>query len=74
MAGIECYIKELDNQRDKLAHNLVEKGVEADENEKFNSLVQKVLDIQQGGEQTVYIERISMPVLVGFAGVEEVEE
>lgn len=74
MAGIECYIKELDDQRDKLAHNLVEKGVEADENEKFNSLVQKVLDIQQGGEQTVYIERISMPVLVGFAGVEEVEE
>lgn len=74
MAGIECYIKELDNQRDKLAHNLVEKGVEADENEKFNSLVQKVLDIQQGGEQSVYIERISMPVLMGFAGVEEVEE
>lgn len=74
MAGIECYIKELDDQRDKLAHNLVQKGVEADENEKFNSLVQKVLDIQQGGELSVYIERISMPVLVGFVGVEEVEE
>ena len=37
MAGIECYIKELDDQRDKLAQILQSKGIEASEDEKYNS-------------------------------------
>ena len=49
MAGIECYIKELDDQRDKLAQILQSKGIEASEDEKYNSLVQKVDLLDSGG-------------------------
>jgi hypothetical protein len=49
MAEIECYIKELDDQRDKLAQILQSKGIEASEDEKYNSLVQKVDLLDSGG-------------------------
>lgn len=42
------YINELTNQKNALANNLVEMGVEASEDEKFNTLIPKVLDIQTG--------------------------
>lgn len=41
--------------KNKLVENLVEKGVEADENEKLNTLVPKVLDIKSGGAVTEYV-------------------
>lgn len=49
MASVECYLKELDRQRDKLANTLVLKGVDADESETYNSLVEKVMSIETGG-------------------------
>lgn len=44
------YLRELINQKKALANNLVEKGVQASEDEKFNTLVPKVLDVSEGGE------------------------
>lgn len=49
MAELACYLKELDNQRDKLAQILQSKGIEASEDEKYNSLVQKVDLLDSGG-------------------------
>lgn len=46
MSTTEKYLQELDNQKKQLANNLVEKGIEANEEEKFNTLVPKVLDIK----------------------------
>lgn len=51
MAGIQCYLKELDRQRDKLANILTAKGIESDESEKYNSLVEKVAQIETGGSK-----------------------
>ena len=45
--SIANYLKELDNQRDQLARNLVAMGVSASESEKLNTLVSKVLQIPQ---------------------------
>lgn len=48
---VEDYLRELDKWRDRLANFLTEKGIESSENEKFNSLVPKVLSIsgESGG-------------------------
>lgn len=48
MATIADYLTELDNWRDQLASNLTAMGVTADSNEKLNTLVPKVLQIQSG--------------------------
>lgn len=45
---VATYLQELINQKKALANNLVEKGVQASEDEKFNTLVNKVLDISVG--------------------------
>lgn len=51
MITIADYLLELDKQRDKLAENLNTMGVTANNTEKFNTLVPKVLQIpQEGGE------------------------
>lgn len=52
------YLQELVNQRKALANNLSEKGVEASEEETFNTLVPKVLDIDNSEE--IYTELLSM--------------
>ncbi len=49
MATLRDYIAALIRDRDDLAANLKEMGVEADASEKFPSLVEKVLDIETGG-------------------------
>lgn len=49
MASVQCYLNELDNQRDKLANILNDKGIEASEDETYNSLVEKVSQIETGG-------------------------
>lgn len=56
------YLQELINQRKTLANNLVEKGVEASEDEKFNTLVPKVLDIETGvdNSEEIYTELLNM--------------
>jgi len=49
------YLNELITQKTALANNLVSKGVQASENETFNTLVPKVLDISSGvGQDTSY--------------------
>lgn len=49
MATTTDYINSLKQDKTNLVNNLVEKGVEATEDETFTSLVPKVLDIQSGG-------------------------
>lgn len=49
MATTTDYINQLKIDKTNLVNNLVEKGIEATENETFTSLVPKVLDIQSGG-------------------------
>ena len=53
MASVECYLRELDRQRDKLANILTEKGIESDESETYNSLVEKVNSIESSGKSPV---------------------
>lgn len=48
MATISQQLNELINQKTQLANNLTTMGVEADSNEKFNTLVPKVLQIESG--------------------------
>lgn len=48
MPTIAQYLQELVRQRDTLAANITAKGVTASANEKFNTLVPKVLDIPSG--------------------------
>jgi hypothetical protein len=45
---VAAHLQELIKQKKALANNLVEKGVQASEDEKFNTLVPKVLDISGG--------------------------
>lgn len=45
---ITTYLQELINQKKALATNLIAKGIQASENETFNTLVPKVLDITTG--------------------------
>lgn len=52
---ISCYLKELDVQRKKLAQVLNKKGVKASEDEKLNTLVAKVNDIENDYEDITYI-------------------
>lgn len=47
--NVSNYLSALQNQRADLADNITEKGVDASESEKFNTLVPKVLDIPSGG-------------------------
>ena len=49
MSTTNDYLNELVNQKKQLAQNLATKGIEASEDEKFNTLVPKVLEIQSGG-------------------------
>ena len=49
MAGIKCYLNELDKQRDRLANILTEKGIPSDESEKYNDLIDKVAQLGTGG-------------------------
>ena len=49
MAATIDYINSLKQDKTNLVNNLVEKGVEATEDETFTSLVPKVLEIQSGG-------------------------
>ena len=50
MPTVEEYLNELDKQRDNLAENLTTMGVEASVNEKYNTLVPKVLSIRSFGK------------------------
>lgn len=53
MPTIAEYLSELSNQRNQLAENLTAMGVQATANEKLNTLVPKVLQIQQSGDGMV---------------------
>lgn len=53
MPTIAEYLSELSNQRTQLAENLTAMGVQATATEKLNTLVPKVLQIQQSGDGTV---------------------
>lgn len=53
MPNIAEYLSELNKQRTKLAENLTAMGVQATTTEKLNTLVPKVLQIQQSGDGTV---------------------
>ena len=46
---IDEYLQELITQKENLANNLRAKGVDADASETLNTLVPKVLNIQNGG-------------------------
>lgn len=50
MATTQDYLTQLQTDKQNLVNNLVEKGVEATNDETFTSLVPKVLDISGGGE------------------------
>lgn len=52
MTTIADYLTALDQWRDQLAANLAKKGVSADETEKLNTLVPKVLQIPSSGTDT----------------------
>ena len=52
MTTIADYLTALDQQRNQLAANLAKKGVSADETEKLNTLVPKVLQIPSSGTDT----------------------
>ena len=52
MTTIADYLTALDQQRNQLAANLAKKGVSADETEKLNTLVPKVLQIPFSGTDT----------------------
>lgn len=75
MATIQCYLKELDKQRDKLANILTSKGIEADESETYNSLVEKV---EQIGTGVSTIAGLACPQFQGtfrsIEGIAEIEE
>ena len=47
--AIADYLTRLDSLRDQLADNLVEKGVDATQDESLTKLIPKVLEITQGG-------------------------
>lgn len=47
--AIADYLIQLDSLRDQLANNLVEKGVDATQDESLTELIPKVLEIAQGG-------------------------
>lgn len=49
MATTSDYLTQLQADKQTLVNNLIEKGVEANTNETFTSLVPKVLDIKSGG-------------------------
>lgn len=51
MATTADYLTQLQADKQALVNNLVEKGVEATNDETFTSLVPKVLDIQSGGAE-----------------------
>ena len=53
MATTADYLTQLQADKQALVNNLVEKGVEATNDETFTSLVPKVLDIQSGGGTTI---------------------
>lgn len=53
MSTIAEYLAELDKQRTQLAENLNTMGVQATATEKLNTLVPKVLQIQQSGGDTI---------------------
>ncbi len=53
MPTITGYLNELIDLKSQLADNLVNKGVAAEQSEKFNTLVPKVLDISGGLEKEV---------------------
>ncbi|MDE5621354.1 MAG: hypothetical protein K2I80_12715 [Ruminococcus sp.] len=53
MPTIAEYLSELSNQRNQLVANLTTMGIQATATEKLNTLVPKVLQIQQSGSGTV---------------------
>lgn len=71
MADINCYLKELDVQRDKLANILTEKGIPSEESEKYNSLVEKVGQLKVGADNIPYtasvVGQAMMPYKIGLA-------
>ena len=63
------YTRTLVRKRNDLADNIETKGVEADQTEKLNTLVPKVLDIQTGGAplEIEFIELVQFVNEVHFA-------
>lgn len=56
---VAAHLQELIKQKKALANNLVEKGVQASEDEKFNTLVPKVLDISGGSSSEDISEELT---------------
>ena len=52
------YTRTLVRKRNDLADNIETMGVEADQTEKLNTLVPKVLDIETGGNEPVFVYAI----------------
>lgn len=66
MPTIAEQLNKLIELKTQLADNLIEKGVEANSNETFNTLVPKVLDIQSGGSAESCLLSLEVnPVLDG---------
>ena len=75
MATTSDYLSELVEQKTALANNLVAKGVEASSNEKFNTLIPKVLDIPSGDSDIRFGD--DFPILDGNTHIwieREIEE
>lgn len=56
---VAAHLQELIKQKKALANNLVEKGIQASEDEKFNTLVPKVLDISGGSSNEDVTEEVA---------------
>ena len=65
--NVSNYLSALQNQRADLADNITEKGVEASESEKLDTLVPKVLDISGGGDSPV-VEPYAILTAQGWVG------
>ena len=73
MATVLDYLEELDNQRDLLANFLTAQGVPAEESEKLNTLVPKVLEIASSGGLQCGAMIQDLHIAVGDAGLLEME-
>lgn len=73
MSTIAEYLQALDSLRDQLADNLQKMGVDASQNETLQTLVPKVLGIQQGDMRHEYcdVTLLDFPCTYGFYSYDE---
>lgn len=73
MSTIAEYLRVLDSLRDQMADNLQKMGVTASQNETLQTLVPKILGIQQGNLEHEYckVRMLNFPASYGFYTFEE---